>query len=108
MTDKKLSNTMVSIDDILGPNIDLTALIEFNLTTDIVGGADLEAVESIKLNAPSIYYSLDRCVTPGDYTAYLRTMTSPIIIRNAIAWGEQDEGGNIEPIQKLFNIYKFL
>ncbi len=88
-------------------DVDLTSLIQFNLTTDITNGADLEDVESIKFNAPSIFYSLDRCVTPGDYTAYLRTMTSPIIIRNAIAWGEQDEGGDQDPIEKLFNVALF-
>lgn len=33
MTDKKLSNTMVSIDDILGPNIDLTASLPLHISS---------------------------------------------------------------------------
>jgi len=88
-------------------SVDITSQIEFNLTTDIVGGADMEETASIQLNAPSIYYSLDRCVTPGDYVAYLKTLTSPIIVRNAIAWGEQEEGGASAPIEKLFNVALF-
>lgn len=88
-------------------SVDVTSQIEFNLTTDIVGGADMEETASIKLNAPAIYYSLDRCVTPGDYIAYLKSLTSPIIVKNAIAWGEQEEGGDQTPIEKLFNVALF-
>lgn len=80
--------------------------IEFKLTTNVLGGADMEDTQSIKLNAPAIFYSLDRCVTTGDYKAYLSTLTSPILVKNAIAWGEQEEGNGIS-IPKLFNIALF-
>jgi len=88
-------------------NIDVTQQIEFNLTTDIIGGADMESTASVKNNAPAIYYSLDRCVIAGDYIAYLKTLTTPINIQNAMAWGEQEEGGNSTPIPKLFNVALF-
>lgn len=87
-------------------HINIKSQIKFKLTTNINGGADLEDINSIKLNAPAIYYSLDRCVTVGDYIAFLNTLTSPINVKNAIAWGEQEEGNGV-PLIKLFNIALF-
>jgi hypothetical protein len=88
-------------------SVNVTALVNFKLTSNIIGGADTEDTESIRLNAPGIYYSLDRCVTNADYIAFLKSLTSPIIVKNAIAWGEQEEGGDKEPIEKLFNVALF-
>lgn len=85
-------------------SLDLTSNLSFTLFKNILGGSDLESSDSIKLNAPSIYYSLDRCVTPKDYISFLKTLTSPIKVKNAIAWGEQDESIAGEPIKKLFNV----
>ncbi len=86
------------------PANDITANLEFALNTSIKNGADAESIDSIKLNSPALYYALDRLVTKGDYAAYLKSLTSPVNFKNAIAWGEQEEmrGGN--PIFKLFNV----
>jgi hypothetical protein len=95
--------------------------IYFNITpifeTNLVGGADLESIEMIKLSAPSTFQAFDRLVTKKDYKAFLEQLTSPIDVKNAIAWGEQDElkntiyheevrsdVENFAAIQKLFNI----
>ncbi len=89
----------------VGKNI--TQNLKFNLTSNITGGANIEDVESVKVNAPGIFQSLDRAVTVDDYVAILKAITSPINVKNAISWGEHDEGGNIDPIFKLFNVVLF-
>jgi hypothetical protein len=89
---------------------DISANIQFKFTGNIIGGADIEDVDSIKILAPKIYASLDRCVTKEDYEAYLKTLTSPINVKNSRAWGEQEEiqaSTNIASIEKLFNIALF-
>ena len=63
----------------------------FTFITNISSGTDIESLESIKYSAPKIYYSLDRLVTKDDYVAYLKSLTYPIDITNAIAWGEQEQ-----------------
>jgi hypothetical protein len=70
---------------------DVTSKVEFYFLTNINGGADMEDIDSIRMNAPNIYYSLDRLVSKRDYTNYLKSLTSPINVKNAIAWGEQEE-----------------
>jgi len=90
---------------------DITEFITFEFVTNITGGADMESLDSIKNNAPAIYYSLDRLVTKTDYIAYLKSLTTPINIQNALAWGEQEEvlkltnGDGV--IEKLFNVVMF-
>jgi hypothetical protein len=87
------------------------------LESNIVGGGDIESIESIKNSAPGMFQTFDRLVTKKDYVSFLKTITSPIDVKNAIAWGEQDEMINSEyhneipdtvarhdSIKKLFNI----
>ena len=87
-------------------NIDLTNNLEFKLYKNITGGADMESAESIKINAPSLFYSLDRLVTKTDYITYLKSLTSPLNIKNAIAWGEQEEieEQGLTALNKLLNV----
>lgn len=82
--------------------------VDFFLRKNITGGSDKEDVESIKMNAPGIFYSLDRCVSTRDYINFLKTLVSPINVKNAIAWGEQEEttSTGIANI-KLFNVVLF-
>lgn len=83
-------NTFTSDND----GIDLTNNITFNFATNIKTGSDLESIDSIKLNAPEIYYSLDRLITSRDYVSYLKTQRIGDVgakIKNAKAWGEQEE-----------------
>lgn len=82
--------------------------VEFTFRKNITGGADIESIESMKVNAPGIFYSLDRCVSSKDYVNYLKTLTSPILVKNAIAWGEQEETADkIIPNIKMFNVVLF-
>lgn len=101
--EKITCNTSLSISN----GSPISNSIDFKLTTNITDGANIESNDSIKNSAPSIYYALDRLVTNDDYVAYLKSLTSPINTKNALAWGEQEEGGNVTPIKKLFNVALF-
>jgi len=72
-------------------NADITNKIQFELDSNIFGGANDESIDSIKYSAPKIYYSMDRLVSKADYIGFLKSLTTPIDIRNAVVWGEQEE-----------------
>ncbi len=84
----------------------ITESITFKFLSNITGGGDIETADSIKMNAPAIFYSLDRAVNGQDHVNILKTLTSPMIMKNAIAWGEQEEAKtrNVTAIVELFNV----
>jgi hypothetical protein len=86
-------------------------------TSNINGGGDIEPLQSIKNTAPGIFQTFDRLVTKKDYHEFLKSLTTPIDVKNAIAWGENDEIDNSQyhneipedvshfaAIRKLFNV----
>lgn len=84
--------------------------VQFLLNSNITGGGDIENIDSIKINSPEIFYSLERCVTPRDYINFLKTLVlSTKTAKNAIAWGEQEETKENEDLAniKLFNVVLF-
>lgn len=89
---------------------DITDKVDFYFNSNIIGGADAESLESIKYNAPGIFASLSRCVTKADYVTYLKSLTSPINIKNAIAYAESDELNSDttrDAVIRLFNVVLF-
>ena len=86
--------------------IDITSKVQFWFNSNLTGGADMESIDEIKANAPGIYYSLDRLVTKEDYRNFLKSLTNPINIKNALAWGEQEEiiKKRTDAIVALFNV----
>ena len=85
----------------------VTQNIEWQFNSNIIAGADLESIDSIKLNAPGLFYSLDRLITSKDYVTFLKSLTSPVNIKNALAWGEQEEiekDPTLTAIPRLFNV----
>jgi len=89
---------------------DITNKVDFYFATNIVGGADAESLESIKYNSPGIFASFSRCVTKDDYVNYLKSLTSPISIKNAIAFGEAEELNSDtgrDAVIRLFNVVLF-
>jgi hypothetical protein len=47
-------------------------------------------------------------VTKRDYISFFKTITSPIDVNNAVAWGEQEENTvSGSPVKKMFNIVLF-
>ena len=87
----------------------ISSQVQFNLTENITGGTDIESLDSIRMSTPAIYYSLDRLVSQQDYVNYLKSLTSPINIRNALAWGEQQEAEkrNVDALIQMFNVGLF-
>lgn len=59
--------------------------LSFALTSDVRGGLDIESIESIKNNAPSIYSTLDRLVNKLSYQIFLSRYAD---IKYATAFGE--------------------
>jgi hypothetical protein len=89
--------------------IDITDKVTFEMNSNIVGGADIEEIDSIKFNAPKVFYSLERLVSKNDYINYLKSLKTPITVKNALAWGEQEErdkSGVFADI-KMFNVSFF-
>jgi len=116
-TEGKEANTVGVIDDKVNFSgkvytnigVEITDKVKFRLYANITGGSDIESNDSIKFSAPKIYYSLDRLVSKSDYINYLKSLKSPIVVRNAIAWGEQEERDNAGVFAdiKMFNVSLF-
>lgn len=80
--------------------------LKFTMRRNSVGGSDIEDIESIKINTPEIFYSLDRCVTSRDYVNFLKSLAvKGKQVKNAKVWGEQEE--TREDIYKIPNIKLF-
>lgn len=90
-----VGETMSFVDQVYasGPTgtIRLTGSMVAPLLGNITGGSNLESIESVRVNAPSVFNSFDRLIGLGDYTSFLRSQVSPLIVRQAIAWGENEE-----------------
>jgi len=113
-----INNSLTIVNDadwILKDDLKLKAFFETNIT----GGADLESLDSIGVNAPGVYQTFDRLVSKKDYFNFMKSLTAPILVKNAIAWGEQEELENIKyltdetenisfnAIKKLSNVMLF-
>lgn len=96
-------------NQILLATYNVTDNIVFNFISNIVGGGDLETAESIKTNSPAMFYSQDRAVNVTDHINILKSLTSPIRIKNAISWGEQEEARarGVSAIVEMFNVAFF-
>lgn len=83
-----------------GNIIDVTDNISFTLTTDITGGEDFESLDSLKINAPVEYSAASRLVTLPDYQRFLKGLSSPISVKNAICWGEESVENDTKELKK--------
>lgn len=80
------SSNNIIISQKNGKESDLTLSdITFSLSTDITGGVDIESLESIKINAPSVFNSFDALGNKVTYARYLGRQSD---IKYAIAFGE--------------------
>lgn len=89
--------------------VNITHLVKFELASNIINGSDLESTDSIKYNSPKMFYTQERIVTKDDYLNFLKFLKSPIVVKNAIAWGEQEERDkqNVFADIKMFNVVFF-
>lgn len=85
--------------------IDITKNVQILINSDIVGGADFESIQSIKNNAPRYFASNARLITPQDFESYFKSLTSPVNVKHALAWGQED----IESLDSDgYTTYKYL
>lgn len=73
-----------------GTPVDVTSNIKLLFNGDITNGVDFEDQQSIKNNAPLYFASNNKLVTKQDFVSYFKGLNTPIRVKNAIAWG-QDE-----------------
>lgn len=107
---KGLESSLMSTSGIdFSPKNSLTLdNLKFFITSDILGGDDVEAINSIIYNSPKIFYSLDRACTTDDYNAILQTMPN---VKHSIAYGEDKLGAgdyryfNVVMYTVLKNLY---
>ena len=74
--------------------IDMTSNIKIVFNGDIVNGIDFEDQQSIKNNAPLYFASNNKLVTKPDFISYFKGLNSPIRVKNAIAWGQDEIESN--------------
>ena len=70
--------------------IDMSSNIKLVFNSDIANGVDFEDQQSIKNNAPLYFASNSKLITKQDFISYFKGLSTPIRVKNAIAWG-QDE-----------------
>ena len=78
-----------------GTPVDITSNVKFIFNSDIANGVDFEDQQSIKNNAPLYFASNNKLVTKQDFVSYFKGLSTPIRVKNAIAWG-QDEIENFD------------
>ena len=79
--------------------IDMSSNIKLIFNSDIANGVDFEDQQSIKNNAPLYFASNNKLVTKQDFISYFKGLSTPIRVKNAIAWGQDeiedfDHGGD--------------
>ena len=88
-----------------GKTYDVTSNVRFIFTGPVHGGTDFESRESMNRNAKLYYASSGKLITLPDYMSYLLTITDPITVKHAIAFGEnQLEAAGIEHSSALSNL----
>lgn len=66
--------------------IDVTSNVIIALNSDISGGSDFESQISMKNNAAVYFAARGQLINKKDFTSYFKTISDPIVAKNAIAW----------------------
>ena len=77
-----------------GRIVNVSNNVTFILESDLAGGIDFESANSMKINAKLFFASNMKLITLPDWEAYLSTMVEPIVVRNAVAFGENQLDDN--------------
>lgn len=64
-------------------------IIANNLTAKLSGGVDIESIDSIRANAPLLFASQNRAVTPNDFKAIIQSKILPGV-HSISCWGGED------------------
>ena len=62
--------------------------VTFMFESAVHGGTDFESKERIKINSKIYFASTSKLITLPDFMSYLLTITDPINVKHAIAYGE--------------------
>ena len=73
-----------------GSLVDITNNVQFIINSDIYGGEYFENQNSIRINAPAYFASCGRLVSKSDFMSYFRGLTSPLVVQNALVYGQQE------------------
>ena len=86
-------------------NININTNSEFKFYANLLGGANIEDKESIRVNAPAIFQSLDRLVTKSDYKSFTKSIVTPLPVQYSVVWGETEEAKRkgVRAVYALFN-----
>ena len=77
-----------------GRIVNVSNNVTFLLESDLAGGIDFESANSMKINAKLFFASNMKLITLPDWEAYLSTLVEPIVVRNAVAFGENQLDDN--------------
>ena len=88
-----------------GRVVNITNNVQFMFESAIHGGTDFESRESMIRNAKIHFASNGKLITLPDFQSYLLTVTDPIVVKHAIAFGEnQLEESGVEHDAGLTNM----
>lgn len=93
-TDTKIQNDGKIYASGPGHIVNVTNNVAFTFNGPITGGANLEVGELLKTNAKLFFASRSNLVTLSDYRAYFSTLTSPIVVKNSVAFSEKSYDSN--------------
>lgn len=77
-----------------GKVVNITNNIKFLLNSDITCGDDFEDQERMKVNSKLHFASRGNLLTLNDFRGYFQTLTQPLIVNHALAFGENQYDGN--------------
>jgi len=88
-----------------GRMVNLTNNVTFMFESSIHGGTDFESRDSMIRNAKLYFASTGKLITMQDFMSYLLTIADPIVVKHAIAFGEnQLEESGLEHDAGLTNL----
>ena len=71
-----------------GSVTNISNYVTFMFESAVHGGTDFESKERIKINSKIYFASTSKLITLPDFMSYLLTITDPINVKHAIAYGE--------------------
>ena len=80
-----------------------SAIVNATFLSHLSMGQDVESLESIKASLPNYYSSKERLVTKADYVNYMKGLTSPFEVKNAVVFGEQEYSNYSQSNYEYFN-----
>lgn len=93
-TDSQLqcSNTIYAVGG--GRVVNVTNNVKFLFNSDITHGDDFEDQDRLRVNSRLHFASRGNLLTVADFSGYFQTLTQPLVVNHALAFGENQYDGN--------------